>query len=62
VLPQTRLCPRRSLTQDTWRWLDLYSHYKAGHLIEDGGLQRQPAKYLAAMRLIETTVSSANAS
>jgi hypothetical protein len=48
VFAMTARCPRR--------WLDLYSHYRAGHLYSPGGVENQPAKYLVVMRLIAATV------
>lgn len=60
TLENTNRCPRRAIPPATSRWIDLYPHYRAGHLLRDGGLERQPALYLAAMRLIEATASKAN--
>jgi hypothetical protein len=56
VFAMTARCPRRDLPADVGRWLDLYSHYRAGHLYSPGGVENQPAKYLVVMRLIAATV------
>lgn len=53
---KTRHCPRRMVTPDSAAWIDLFSHYKAGHLAIAGGVLDQPQAYLEAMRLIGNTV------
>lgn len=60
MLERTNVCPRRSLPPEYARWIQLYGHYKAGHLLVAGGLMDQPAKYVTAMHLIATTVSTAD--
>lgn len=56
VLPLTNKCPRRSLDRTANLWIDLYPTYRNGNLWAAGGVGDQPAKYLAAMQLIESTV------
>jgi hypothetical protein len=49
----TRSCPRRQVTDESAYLLSLYSHYRAGHLLEAGGVNQQPAKFMTAMQIIE---------
>lgn len=56
---KSRRCPRRIVTSDTILWLQLYSHYKAGHLLAAGGVLDQPALYIAAMNYIESAYGAA---
>lgn len=53
VFESTSECPRRMVTDDIWPWLRLYSFYESGHLYRRGGIEDQPAIYLAVMRLID---------
>jgi hypothetical protein len=59
--PQTRFefegqrlsrCPVRLVSRTTWEFIALYQHYRKGFLLTDGGLLRQPYKYLQAMQVI----------
>jgi hypothetical protein len=38
------------------RWLELYGHYRAGHLWRAGGVAEQPARYLRAMAVCQAAV------
>lgn len=53
-----RQCPRRLVTTRSAYLLDLYHLYRAGHLLETGGVSAQPNLYLDAMRLIGAVVES----
>jgi len=55
----TRTCPRKAQDADAALWLDVYPYYRDGHLWESGGASVQPAKYMAAMQLIESTARQA---
>jgi hypothetical protein len=56
VLEQTNRCPRKDLDAESLAYLPLYSMYRSGHLWRSGGVRRQPARYLEAMRLIESII------
>jgi hypothetical protein len=56
ALELTKTCPRGSVSGESTQWLELFHHYKAGHLLRDGGIADQPARYVAAMRLIDITL------
>lgn len=56
---KSRICPRRLVTRESSRWLDLFSTYRAGHLLVAGGIFDQPALYISAMTFIESQVSKA---
>lgn len=56
---KSRRCPRRLITYDSIRWLQLYRHYEAGHLLLAGGVLEQPALYLAAMAHIDSCYGAA---
>ena len=43
------------ITETSLELIRLHGHYKAGHLLVDGGILSQPHYYLAAMELIENT-------
>lgn len=58
---KSRICPRRLVTPASHAWLQLYSTYKAGHLLVAGGILDQPAIYIAAMTAIESMVAKAQA-
>lgn len=58
---KSRICPRRLITQESSDWLRLFALYKAGHLLEAGGVIDQPAVYLHAMTLIGVLVTQAQA-
>jgi hypothetical protein len=49
----TRTCPRRLTDAESYEWLPLFSHYRAGHLLTSGGIMDQPAAYFEAMNLIQ---------
>jgi hypothetical protein len=53
----SRTCPRRLVSSDSYHMLDLYGHYKAGHLLIDGGIFDQPALYLESMRVIDSAIA-----
>lgn len=55
---KTRTCPRRLITDESRAWIDLFRHYRAGHLCFAGGVADQPVVYLDAMQIIEQEVSS----
>lgn len=57
----TRHCPRRLISDDTAYLMELFSHYKAGHLCAAGGLMDQPVLYLDAMRVIDNAIARARA-
>lgn len=56
---KSRYCPRQLITEDTTAWLKLFTSYRAGFLLEAGGLMEQPAIYLEAMQAIQSFVSEA---
>jgi hypothetical protein len=62
VMADSYICPRKQIEgENVGPWLDLYSHYAAGHLYEAGGVSDQPAIYMQVMRLIQGAVKdSAN--
>jgi len=45
-------CPVKLIHPIIWEWINLYSHYKQGHLYYAGGVIDQPAKYLQVMSII----------
>ena len=49
-------CPVRLVTSATWEQIALYQHYRKGFLLADGGLLRQPYKYLQAMQVIVSEI------
>jgi hypothetical protein len=53
----TRTCPRRLTDSDSKEWIGLYRHYKAGHLLNAGGIADQPAAYFEAMNLISSWIT-----
>jgi hypothetical protein len=56
---KSRFCPRQQTTDESHNWLRLYTLYKAGHLLEAGGLLDQPAIYVNTMATIESLVARA---
>lgn len=43
-----------ALRAEVTRWKDVYfPHYSAGHLLVEGGISAQPARWMAAMRYLE---------
>lgn len=52
VIDADRRCPRQRVGDAEGFWLELYGHYKAGHLLRAGGIENQPAMYLDAMHTI----------
>ena len=40
-------------------WVGLHSHYQDGHLLVAGGIGTQPAKYLQAMRIVQSEMKVA---
>jgi hypothetical protein len=52
VIEADRQCPRQRLTGADFNWVELYGHYKAGHLLRAGGIEDQPAIYLEAMQTV----------
>jgi hypothetical protein len=56
---KSRICPRRLITPESRDWIQLFSTYKAGHLLVAGGIYDQPALYINAMTTIERLVSEA---
>ena len=52
-------CPRRTLTDDSRRWLSLYPHYEKGHLFVAGALADQPHLYLDVMSVIAQAITQA---
>lgn len=57
----TRRCPRRLIADDTHYLMEMFGHYKAGHLCAAGGLMKQPALYMDAMRAIDNAIARAKA-
>jgi len=55
---ESRVCLLPMITPWSRQMLQLYEHYKAGHLVVSGGVLEQPAVYLAAMRTISAAVES----
>lgn len=55
---KSRVCPRRVVTDESRRWIALFQHYRAGHLMMAGGVFDQPARYMEAMRVIDGAVRS----
>jgi len=49
-------CPIRLVTRATWELISLYQHYRRGFLLAEGGLLKQPYKYLQAMQVIEEEI------
>lgn len=56
VMQDSRHCPRQATPPEAWQWVDLYRHYRDGHLLRAGGIEEQPALYLTVMRLIDGVV------
>lgn len=54
---ETRSCPRRMVNADSIYLWSLFLHYRAGHLLEAGGIADQPAAYLKAMQFIESALT-----
>ena len=52
----SKRCPKYATPAEIRDWFPLYSHYAAGHLHRAGGIEEQPALYLAVMRLIDHIV------
>jgi len=50
-------CPANVIDADHFELVSLYSHYKSGLFLDDGGLRDQLAYYLFAMRIIAAEVS-----
>ncbi len=59
---KSRICPRKLITAETRDWLQLFSTYRAGHLLVSGGIYDQPALYVHAMTLIESFINEAQKS
>lgn len=55
---KSRICPRRLITPESRRMLELFQHYQAGFLAHSGGILDQPAKYVEAMRFISGVIAS----
>ena len=53
------ICPRTMVTDDSSHLLSLFGHYKAGHLMNAGGISDQPALYMDAMRVIDGAIAQA---
>ncbi|TKB53306.1 hypothetical protein [Ferrimonas aestuarii] len=53
-----RVCPKPQITAATQQLLSLFGDYRQGYLLNAGGLNEQPFRYLQAMRLIDSTVKS----
>lgn len=56
VMKDSRECPRWHRDESVIPWIELYSHYQAGHLYRAGGVREQPALYMQVMRLIDGAV------
>lgn len=57
MLAPTRSCPRRAVTERSTFLLELYQHYKSGHLLQAGGIADQPALYFESMTIIQGEVN-----
>lgn len=44
------------VTAESVHFFSLYRHYKAGHLLNAGGISDQPQVYLNAMQIIEAAL------
>lgn len=55
---KSRICPRRLVTSQSVAWINLFNHYRAGHLAVGGGIVDQPAIYLHVMELIGSAWSA----
>lgn len=53
----SRICPRTMVTDDSCHLLELYGHYKAGHLWQAGGIADQPHLYIESMRVIDGAIA-----
>jgi hypothetical protein len=56
---KSRICPRKLLTADSARWINLFSSYRAGFLLKRGGLEDQPAVYVSTMQAIHSFATEA---
>lgn len=54
-------CPRRAITPESGRWLDLFHHYDKGHLLRSGAIEDQPALFMDAMKTITQAIAAARA-
>lgn len=59
MLERTNQCPRQTVGEGAREWLELYRLYAAGFLADAGGALDQPARYVEAMRIIESAVRDA---
>jgi hypothetical protein len=50
-------CRLRAITPEIWGWIRDYTPYERGILLRAGGLEDQPARWLAAMDLIDRRLS-----
>jgi hypothetical protein len=59
---KSRICPRTLITDESRHWITLFSAYRAGFLLEAGGIADQPAIYFAAMTAVESYIQEAQSS
>lgn len=57
---KSRICPRKLITDESHQWLRLFASYRAGYLLEAGGILDQPAIYISTMNAIDGYVARAN--
>lgn len=50
---ETRFCPRRQISTQSWQLLSYYKFYKNGFLPFEGGINDQPAHIMQAIALID---------
>lgn len=50
--------PRNQITKMSAMFLNMYGHYKKGHLPFSGGIYNQPATYEQAMTIIGNEINS----
>lgn len=51
------VCPKTLVSDKSIFLVDLFRHYRNGHLYKGGGINNQPAWYLKAMLIIEGTMN-----
>jgi len=50
-------CSANLIQSDHYLYLQLYALYKDGFLLHEGGISDQPARYIQAMRIIDSEVN-----
>lgn len=54
---ESHTCLLPLVEAQSWAWIRMYKHYKAGYLVAGGGLLDQSAAYLEAMEVIASEVA-----